>query len=88
MKPTLKAPRTKLLELQYDEVLSSVAFNLNLRRYNVDIGAPLMLTMLINTVVKRCRFIVSKGVLKAPMASVPETSISINFCRLLLSIKS
>jgi hypothetical protein len=33
IKPTLKAPGTKLLELQYDELLSSCAFNLNLRRY-------------------------------------------------------
>jgi hypothetical protein len=33
IKPTLKAPGTKLLELQYDERLSSFAFNLNLRHY-------------------------------------------------------
>jgi len=32
---TLKAPGTKRLKLKYDEVLSSVAFNLNLRRYSM-----------------------------------------------------
>jgi hypothetical protein len=33
IKPPLKAPRTQLLELQYDELLSSLAFKFNLRRY-------------------------------------------------------
>ena len=32
--PTLNAPGTQRLKLQYDEVLSSFAFNFNLRRYN------------------------------------------------------
>ena len=36
IKPTLKAPGTQLLELQYDELLSCFAFNLNLRRYIKD----------------------------------------------------
>ena len=35
MKPTLKAPGAKRLQLKYDESLSSVAFDLNLRRYIV-----------------------------------------------------
>jgi len=35
MKPVLKAPGTKRLELKCDELLSSFAFNFNLRRYNV-----------------------------------------------------
>ena len=34
IKPTLKAPGTKRLKLQYDEPLSSFAFKFNLRRYN------------------------------------------------------
>ena len=33
MKPTLKVPGTKRLNLKYDELLSSFAFNFNLRRY-------------------------------------------------------
>jgi len=31
--PTLKAPGTRCLNLEYDEPLSSHAFNFNLRRY-------------------------------------------------------
>ena len=33
IKPTLKAPGSKRLKLKYDELLSSFAFNFNLRRY-------------------------------------------------------
>jgi hypothetical protein len=33
IKPTLKAPGTKRLKLDYDAPLSSVAFKFNLRRY-------------------------------------------------------
>ena len=36
IKPTLKAPGSKLLKLKYDELLSSFAFNFNLRRYTMD----------------------------------------------------
>ena len=35
MKSVLKAPGTKLLRLKCDELLSSFAFNFNMRRYNV-----------------------------------------------------
>jgi len=35
MNPVLKAPGTKRLTLKGDKLLSSVAFNYNLRRYNV-----------------------------------------------------
>jgi len=35
MKPTLKAPGTKRLKLQYGEPLSNFAFKFNLRRYNL-----------------------------------------------------
>jgi hypothetical protein len=35
MKSVLKAPGTMLLKLGYDEPLSNVAFNFNLRRYTV-----------------------------------------------------
>jgi hypothetical protein len=33
MKPALKQPRSKRLKLTYDELISNVAFNFNLRRY-------------------------------------------------------
>jgi hypothetical protein len=36
IKPTLKAPGTKRLNLQYDELLSIFAFKFNLRRYAMD----------------------------------------------------
>jgi len=45
MKPTLKAPGTKRLEVKYVELLSSFAFNFNLRRYTT--AAWLMLTVLV-----------------------------------------
>jgi hypothetical protein len=35
MKPTLKAPGTKRLKLNYDAPLPSFAFNFNLRCYDV-----------------------------------------------------
>ncbi len=38
MKPTLKAPKSKLLKLENEKVLSNYAFEFNLRRYNK--GAP------------------------------------------------
>jgi len=34
IKPTLKAPGTRRLRLNYDELLSSFAFKFNLRRYS------------------------------------------------------
>ena len=37
-KPTLKAPGIRRLNLKYDDLLSSFAFNFNLRRYNEDAG--------------------------------------------------
>jgi len=33
LKPILKAPGTKRLKLKYDQLLSNLAFNFNLRRY-------------------------------------------------------
>jgi hypothetical protein len=36
IKPTLKAPGTKRLNLLYDKPLSNFAFKFNLRRYNTD----------------------------------------------------
>jgi hypothetical protein len=35
IKPTLKAPGTNRLKLNYDALLSNVAFKFNLRRYNM-----------------------------------------------------
>jgi len=37
IKPKLKAPGTKLLKLEHDNLLSSFAFELNLRRYDMDL---------------------------------------------------
>ena len=34
IKPTLKVPGTKRLKLKHDKLLSTFAFNFNLRRYN------------------------------------------------------
>jgi len=36
MKPLLKAPGTKRLKLEYDELLSSFAFKFNVRRYTLE----------------------------------------------------
>jgi hypothetical protein len=36
IKPSLKAPATKPLKLKCDQLLSSFAFNFNLRRYNTN----------------------------------------------------
>jgi len=58
IKPTLKAPGTKSLKLNYDEPLSFFAFKLNLRRYNEDRLAMLMSKIddIINSVVRQCSF--------------------------------
>ena len=40
IKPTLNAPGTKRLKLKYVELLSSFAFNFNLRRYSMESVAP------------------------------------------------
>jgi len=40
LKPTLKAPGTKRLKVEFDELLSSFAFNFNLRRYNEEEETP------------------------------------------------
>jgi len=37
IKPPLKPPGTKRLILKYDELVSSYAFNVSLRRYNTDL---------------------------------------------------
>ena len=39
MNPVLKAPGTKRLKLEYDKLLSNVAFNFNLCRYAKGIGS-------------------------------------------------
>jgi hypothetical protein len=35
MEPTMKATGSKRLKVKYDQLLSNVAFNFNLRRYSV-----------------------------------------------------
>ena len=39
-KPKLKAPGTERLKLQYEKLVSSVAFNFNLRRYSMAMPGP------------------------------------------------
>jgi hypothetical protein len=46
MKPKLKPPGTKRLKLQYDGLLSSFAFNFNLRRYTTEIIGQLRVALL------------------------------------------
>ena len=40
IKLTLKAPRSKLLKLKQDKLLSNFAFNFNLRRYSETLYIP------------------------------------------------
>ena len=51
IKPTLKAPGTKSSKLKCDELLSKIAFNYYLRRYNKEIPLASM--------VGRCRLTLS-----------------------------
>ena len=91
MTSMLKAPGTKRLKLKYDKLLSSVAFNWNLRRYISGAISTLGRAWLRRTTrrrwigtparqtrvtVGRCRLTVSKPGLKAPMVSALETIIS------------
>ena len=49
IKPTLKAPGTKRLKLKYDEPLSKIAFEFNLRRCSKDrgfVGVEVMISAL------------------------------------------
>jgi len=43
LKPTLKEPGSKRLKLKCDELLSSFAFNFNLRRYNLVVAHVVLL---------------------------------------------
>ena len=52
IKPTLKAPKTKLLKQTNDELLSSFSFKFHLRRYSTEGGR--------NSVAADGRFTVSK----------------------------
>ena len=68
------------LKLHYDELLSSLAFKLNLRRYNKVVYCARAKTLItgelsnVNTV-GRCRLTLSKPVLNAPLVSVLEATI-------------
>jgi hypothetical protein len=57
IKATLKAPGTKRLKLKSDELLSSFAFNFNMRRYSK--GGPYLAKMRISFVVGWCRLTLS-----------------------------
>ena len=87
IKPTLKAPVTMRLILQYDELLSNVAFNFNLRRCSKAHGwaweyqlnqlsidkVEVMSTS--RVMVGRCMLPVSKPELKARLVSALETKM-------------
>jgi len=75
MKPGLKVPRAKRLNLIHDELLSNVAFKFNLRRYTVE----QMVTdhaAVVEQMVGWYKLTVSKPVLKAPMVSALELRIT------------
>ena len=60
IKPTLKAPGTKHLKLEYDELPSTVAFKLNLRRYTKERHLDLrIIAALCALWVRRCRLTLS-----------------------------
>jgi hypothetical protein len=70
-----------LLRLRYDGPVSNFAYNFTLRRYNM--GSLQWLSLEWNLIgsgngamVGRCRSMVSRPVLKAPMVSALETIIS------------
>ena len=77
IKPTLKAPGTKRLKLEWDTLLSTSAFKFSLRRYTpngeADSGTHAYLLITFGVfgvpVVGRCRLTACKPVLKAPMVS-------------------
>jgi len=74
MNPMLKASGTKRLKLKHEELLSSFAFNFNLRLYILNLQSAAGLTAL--DLVGRCRLTVSNPVLKAPVVSALETRMS------------
>ena len=60
------------MKLKYDELLSNVAFNFNVRRYAEDeIQGPVNLGVKVG----RCRLTVSKPELKARLVSALETKM-------------
>ena len=62
------------LKLEYQKLLSTFAFNFNLRRYIVADEAALAMADHMDAV-GRCRVTVSKPVLKAPTVSALEATI-------------
>ena len=79
IKPILKAPKAERLKQCFDQLLSNLAFKLDLRRYSeaariLAPGGTFVMTDN-NPKVGRCILTVSKPVLKAPMVSAPETRI-------------
>ena len=73
IKPTLKPPGTKRLQLTYDEPLSNFASKFKLRRYVKDKWKrPDVQVLVVSPKVRRCWLAVSKPVLKAPMLSALE----------------
>ena len=64
IKPTLTAPGTKRLKLQYDSLLSNFAFKFNLRRYTmptaVAVARSFPLYTAKSTKVGRCRLTLSR----------------------------
>ena len=46
MKPTVEEPGSKISKLRYDTLLTSFAFNFNLRRYDSVLASPLRVIIL------------------------------------------
>ena len=59
LKPTLKAPETNRLKLEYQKMLSSFAFKFNLRRYNVVAAMMTVLVITLAIMVRWCRMTLS-----------------------------
>jgi len=55
VKPTVKAPGTKRLQVEYDELLSSLAFKFKWRRYNAAARFGGKLDVFVSNVVRRCK---------------------------------
>jgi hypothetical protein len=59
MRHILKAPKTKRLRLQYDELLSNLDFNFNLRHYSKPAEEPVVGELAGDVEVGRCRLTLS-----------------------------
>jgi hypothetical protein len=78
IRPTLKAPGTKRLKLQYDDTAFNFSFRIQLAplHHDDDDEEPVAHTPRTSfTEVGRCRLTLSKSVLKGPMVSALEARV-------------